>query len=116
MTMRAAASAVVLAVLCFGFALPGVADRYGSMAEDLLFRQRPPGEPLLTLVKVLFVIVQASLLGLVLWAWHRGNRRSAVAFGAVFAALAGLWWFGLGYLEAAFVEGLAPPVWDRWQG
>lgn len=116
MTMRAAASAVMLAVLCFGFALPGMADRYGGMTQDLLLRLRPPGEPLLTLLKVAFVVAQASLLGMFVWTWRRGNRRSAVTFGVVIVALAGLWSFGMGYLEAAFTEGPAPPARDRWQG
>lgn len=103
-------------MLCFGFALPGVADRYGGMTQDLLLRLRPPGEPLLTFLKVLFLVVQASLLGLVLWAWHRGNRRSVVKFGVVFAVLAGFWWFDWAYLDAGVLEAPGLPDPGRMQG
>ena len=103
-------------MLCFGFALPGVADRYGGMTQDLLWRPGALSAGLSWIVDMAFVVL---LGGIFLWlvkAWLDRDRRRLVTLGVVFAALAGFWWFGLDYLGPGSFDAPVLPGRGRLQG
>ena len=57
--LGASVAAPVVAVLCLGGAAPGLADRYGSKAQDLLLRDRPVEVELLWVLHLVFAAMFA---------------------------------------------------------
>lgn len=108
-------AATVLAALCFGFAAPARADRYGGMTQDLLYRVRPPLEALVWFWHAAFAVLLVAILFLVAWAWRRNDYRRLAVFGTMFAVVAGVWWFGPRYLEVVLFEASVLPGGGRWQ-
>ncbi len=89
--LGAAPAAAVLAVVCIGIALPGLADSYGSKAQDLLLRWRPgEGGPGWVLDVVLPLAVVACGV-LALRAWQRSDRGSLVGYALCAVFLLGGW-------------------------
>ena len=87
----AAPAAAVLAVVCIGIALPGLADRYGNKAEDLLLRWTPgeggPG----WVLDVVFAFGAVACGVLALRAWQRSDRGSLVGYALCAVFLLGGW-------------------------
>ena len=106
--LGAATAAVVLAVLCVGIALPGLADRYGSKAQDLLLRWTPgEGRPCWVLdVVFAFAVVVCGVLGF--RAWWRGEVGGLVGYAMCAVFLLGGWTFVPELLQAWVLTDRAP--------
>lgn len=109
------AAAAALVALCVGAASPVQVDRCGGMTQDLPYRVRPPFEALVRFSHVALAVVLAAVLVLLASAWRRNDKRRLVVFGLMFAVVAGVWWFGPGYLEARMFDARMLPGADGWQ-
>ena len=106
--LGAAMAGAVVAVLCVGVALPGLADRYGSKAQDLLLRWTPAEEALgwFWNVAVAFASVFSGVLAL--RAWRRGDVGGLVVWAMWLVVFVAGWLFGLEFLEAWVLTDRAP--------
>ena len=106
--LGAVPAAAVLAVLCVGVALPGLADGYGSKAQDLLLRWTPgkggPG----WVLDVVFAFGAVACGGLALRAWQRSDRGGLVGYALCSVFLLGGWVLVAEFLEAWVLKDQAP--------
>ncbi len=110
--LGAAPAAAVLAVVCIGIALPGLADSYGSKAEDLLLRWKPGGRGPGWVLDVVLPLAAVACGGYALRAWQRSDWGGLVvnALCAVFL-LGG--WISVREVLQAWVATDRAPWWVR---
>ncbi len=106
--LGAAMAGAVPAVLCVGVALPGLADPYGSKAQDLLLRWTPGEQAFGWILRVAFAFASVCSGFLALRGWRRGDVVGLVVWAACFVVLVSGWVFGLGFLEAWLLIDRAP--------
>ncbi len=106
--LGASVAAPVLAVLCLGGAAPGLADRYGSRAQDLLLRWTPGEDASGWVLNAAFALALAFWAVLALWAWRRGSTFGFVVHAVWFTVFGAGWAFGLEFLEAWVLWDPAP--------
>ncbi len=102
----------VLAVLCVGVALPGLADRYGSMAQDLLLRWTPAEDRVGGVWHVAFILGLACSGVLAFRAWRRGEVGGLVGYAMCAVFLLG-GWISVPELLQAWVATDRVPGWAR---
>ncbi len=104
----ASVAAPVFAVLCFGGAARGLADRYGSKAQDLLRRRTPGEEAFGWVLNAAFAVALAFRAVRALRAWRRGNAVGFAVCAMCFCVLTAGWVFGPEFPEARVPMDPAP--------
>ncbi len=104
----ASVAAPALAFLCLGGGAPGLADRYGSKAQDLLLRWTPGEGAFGPVLNAAFALALAFWAVLALWAWRRGSTVGFVVYAVWFTVFAAGWVFGLEFVEAWVLRDQAP--------
>lgn len=95
-----AAAAAVLAVLCVGVALPGLADRYGGMAQDLLLRWTSAEDGVGWIWHAALGLGALCSGVLALRAWRRAEIGGLVGYALCSVFLLGSWVFVPEFLQA----------------